>query len=548
MSQQEYQSDRESPWGALGWQAAFLLLVFLVGCVQIEDPDIWWHLRTGQLIWQRGHVPRTDWYTYTNPESPWIDLHWGFQLIAAALWAVGGAPALVVAKSLLAVATFAVAMFASRRNWPAWQNVACWLPSLLIFSGRNQVRPEMFSLLFLAAEAAILIHARTRPRLVWLLPIIQVLWINVHGLYVLGLVLWVCFVVGEIVRSRFEPRDDGTERPLTWAVARRWLMITAILLAAALANPYFLDGALFPLTLLTRIEGPDHAFYSQFSGEFRGIREFIAASGVTGLFQNLTTLSLVVLFGLTWFSFVPRALVGRFDFYRLLSFLAFSWLALQANRNTVLFGLVSGIVLRANLGEWLEARRERPRRFAIGEVVTAAILGILIIGVPFDLLSVIRPAEIPRLFGVGEIPRAFPHEAAEFLGREGMPRRCFALDEGAAAVYIFHNAPQRFVFADARLEVNTRETLERYLAIEQQLMAGDPEVFGRLTQDIPPDADGKAEVPAVLISLRYLASNPKLQQGLAHLKHFRRVYVDNVAVVFIEESQADALGLLAVDK
>ena len=541
-------ADGALQWGDMAWYAAFLLLVFLVGCVQLEDPDIWWHLRTGQLIYERGEVPRTDWFTYTNPDSPWIDLHWGFQLFAAGLWHLGGVPALVLSKSLLATATFAVAMTAVRSNWPAWQTAACWLPSLLIFSGRNQVRPEMFSLLFLAAELAILFHARTRPRLVWLLPPIQVLWINVHALFVLGLVLWTCFVAGEAARRWLSLENEKTNAEPVRTTFRRWLAVSALMAAATLANPYGLAGALFPLTLLKRIEGPDHAFYSLFSGEFRGIPEFLAQYGIAGLFYNLTTFMLLLLVVLGLLSFAPRAMRGWLDFYRMAVFVLFAWLGWKANRNAVLFALVAGVVLRANLGEWLANRGPEHRCFRLGRVLTAAVLGLLLFCVPFNLLARMRPAEIQRWFGVGEIPQAFPHEAAEFLGRPGMPHRCYAIDEGAAAVYIFHNGPGQKVFADARLEVNTRATLERYLAIEGQIISGDPRVLDSLTQGIEPNASGHIEPPAILISLPYLARNPPLQQGLLRLKQFRRVYVDDSAVVFLEQDQAEALGLAQVHR
>ncbi|HEX5443108.1 MAG TPA: hypothetical protein VFW87_04730, partial [Pirellulales bacterium] len=308
-------------WTKWLWLAAFLALAFLVGCVQIDDPDIWWHLRTGQLIYQRGEIPRTDWFTYTNPDSPWIDLHWGFQLVAAAVWSVGGAPALVVFKSLLGAITFAIAFSASRRDWPAWQGVACWLPSLIIYEGRNLVRPEMFTFLFLAAELAIVFHARRFPRLLWLLPVIQVLWINMHGLFVLGLSIWVCFLAGELIggwmqsveassrwrlnrlAGQVKPNDDLKSR---WGL---WLLVTVLMAAATLLNPYGVDGALFPLTLLRRIQGADHPFYTQFSAEFRGFPEFLETYGVAGLLGNLTTLSLLVLFALGLLSFVP--LVAR---------------------------------------------------------------------------------------------------------------------------------------------------------------------------------------------------------------------------------------------
>ncbi|HJT31506.1 MAG TPA: hypothetical protein VJ783_05600 [Pirellulales bacterium] len=539
------------------WPLGFLTLTFLVGCVQIEDPDIWWHLRTGQLIFERGEVPRTDWFTYSNPDSPWIDLHWGFQLIAAALWSLGGAAALVVFKSLLGTATFAIALLASRRGWPAWQSVACWLPSVLIYSGRNLVRPEMFTFLFLTAELAIVFHARRRPRLAWLLPVIQILWINMHGLFVLGLVVWFCFLAGEIVRAtqawRRPPEKRRTSHggrlekigiDLVHPPLGQWLAVTGLMLAASLVNPYGLAGVLFPFTLLRRIQGVDHAFYSQFSGEFRGFREFVSVYGVAPVFGNLTMVSTVALFVLGVLSFTPQLLRRRLPLDRALLFAAFAYLAWQANRNGVLFALVGGVVLRANVGEWLETISRPPRRkFHLGPVLAAAVLAFLIIGVPFDLLTTKRPAEIPRLFGFGEIPGAFAHDAARFLGREGMPRRCFAIDEGAAAVYIFHNGPERSVFADARLEVNTRRTLERYLEIERQLALSDPRFLESLTEGILPEPAGSVETPAILISLRYLVSNPMLAGGVARLRGFRTVYVDNVAMVLLDEKQADRLHL-----
>lgn len=527
----------------MAWYGAFLLLTFLVGCVQIEDPDIWWHLRTGQLIYLRGEVPQTDWFTYTNPDSPWIDLHWGFQLVVAGLWAMGGAPALVLCKSLLATATFLLGMLAVRREWPAWQTVVCWLPALLIFSARNQVRPEMFSLLFLAADLAIVFHARTRPRLVWLLPVIQVLWINVHGLFVLGLIVWFSFVIGEAAREGFgRDNNEGGIQPqgVTW---RRWMMVSVLMAAAALANPYTVEGALLPLTLLRRLEGADHAFYSLFSGEFLSIPELLSLNGFATLFRDLTPAALCSAFVLSALSFTPRAVRRRLDPFRLVVFILFGWLAWKANRNWAVFAIVSGVVLRANVGEWLAVRSISDRFARTGRMLAAAALGVLLVGVPLDLLSVTRLAEVPRLFGVGEIPSVFPHAAAGFLGRPGMPRRCYAIDEGAAAVYIFHNGPDRKVFADARLEVNTHATLERYLAIEGQIITGDPRLLQNLREGIPPDAEGRVELPAIMISLRYLASNKALQSGLSRLNAYRRVFVDNCAVVFIEQRQAERLGL-----
>ena len=524
------------------WLAAFLLLAFLVGCVEIEDPDIWWHLRTGQLIYERGEVPRHDWFTYTNPESAWIDLHWGFQLIAAALWSLGGAAALVSVKALLGAATLAIAVFSSRGG-AAWRRtVACWLPALLIFSGRNQVRPEMLSFLFLALELAIVAQLRQRPRRAWWLPAIQTLWINVHGLFVLGLVVWGCFLADAVVRkwrndrrpSRAqEPRDDF----------RLWAGVTLAMGAAALVNPYGYRGALFPFTLLRRIQGVDRGFYRQFAEEFDGLAEFIGAHGLLAGLTNVTIAMTLVLAALGAASFVRLAWRGKFDLYRALAFAAFGYLAWQSSRNSALFAIAGGWVVAKNFAELSPAEppTASPRRFQFGAVALAASLGLLIASMPTDLFWTLARSESPRRFGFGEAPNVFGHESARFLGRQGMPRNVFAVDQGEAAVYIFHDGPERRVFADGRLEVNSREVLERYQKIRVQMVRRDPKLLESLRQSAPPGANGHRETPALLIDV-----GAQEWAGVAKDQRFRPVHFDGVALVFLTSEQAERMRLPAI--
>ena len=70
----------------------------MLGVFPLKDADIYWHLRTGQIIRQTGEVPRTDIFTYTREGAPWIDLHWIFQVGVSRLFERGGAVALNLAK------------------------------------------------------------------------------------------------------------------------------------------------------------------------------------------------------------------------------------------------------------------------------------------------------------------------------------------------------------------------------------------------------------------------------------------------------------------
>src|SRR4051794_17891599 len=81
-----------------GLVGLFIALAFLLGVFPLKDADIYWHLRTGQIIRQTGQVPSVDHFTFTREGSPWIDLHWVFQIGVSWLHERGGAVALNLAK------------------------------------------------------------------------------------------------------------------------------------------------------------------------------------------------------------------------------------------------------------------------------------------------------------------------------------------------------------------------------------------------------------------------------------------------------------------
>ena len=63
------------------------VLAFLLGCYELFDPDIWWHLKSGQWILAHGRVPFLDIFTFSSSNRVWIDLHWGFQVALALAFA-----------------------------------------------------------------------------------------------------------------------------------------------------------------------------------------------------------------------------------------------------------------------------------------------------------------------------------------------------------------------------------------------------------------------------------------------------------------------------
>ena len=68
----------------------------------------------------------------------------------------------------------------------------------------------------------------------------------------------------------------------------------------------------------------------------------------------------------------------------------------------------------------------------------------------------------------------FPEEAVRFAGRAGLPRRAFLVPFNLASLYELQHGPDGKVFMDARLEVNTRATYERWEEACALMAAADP--------------------------------------------------------------------------
>lgn len=534
--------------------ALLLLWTFLVGCIHMTSFDIWWHLKTGELILQRGELPDTDWFTYTDWDKPWIDLHWGFQLIVTWLHAWGGPELLVLTKAACLAATVATGWLAAGRGLPAWAKAAAWILPVICLSGRALVRPEMISLVFLGTWCWILSRVDERPRLIWILPLLQMVWINCHALFVLGLVVGAAFFVDRVTRELARGRFGLA--PVDSQLGFRQLTAAGVVtIVASFANPYLEEGALFPLVLYRKFS-VDHAYYSTRIGEFQTPLALWRRIG----FGNLYLLSEALLWLLALASFVWLALERRISILRLLLFTGFSHLAWKAARNTTLLALIGGVVVCANCAEALALRRlrlaqntKRLRRSGtrsatdrIGRVmnpVMLAILAVLVVAVPTGYWS--HWAGEGRRFGIGIENDKYWYAlgAAQFAGQEGMPERAFVVTIGQAAPYLYYNAPQRRVFMDGRLEVATRTTFERHELV-RQMMDPNSSLFRPDGAWVDQIRDEHGNVPTVVLDSRHARNQIN---GLLLTPSWRLVFADPAAAVFLDNATADRLNLPAVD-
>jgi tetratricopeptide (TPR) repeat protein len=424
------------------------------------------------------------------PGARWIDIHWLHQLGLYGLHALGGHAAVVVGKLALVFALLAlVAPIGARGERPLVSVLAlAWM--LMVTCDRFMPRPELTSFVLLAAVLALLDRFERRGD-AWVYGIVgvQLVWVNVHGLFALGVALCAMSLVGEVLRPL------GTSGGgLRVDRVRRLAAVTALAAVVSLANPNGLDGALYPLEQLGMIGPPEGR------GTFGALNvELVPLLDPRTL---LTPLALGLFLGLALASFAALAA----NFRRAVTsdplvWFAFLYLALSADRNRAL--APSRRVLRA-------------------QAAGAALVSLLLLGLGVD---VVRNRFFERLgfgreAGLGVDALYYPEGAAEWIASRRPPGPiCHHMADGGYLIWRLH--PDYRVMTDGRLEVfgalRFREvelgTLESFRDVDRAFRCG----VVLLHYTLP---DSTLQSQALLWSL-HLNTN------------WRLAFVDDVAAVFV---------------
>jgi len=148
------------------------------------DTDMWYHLNGGRYFWTTGQVPMSSFFSFLEPPRNWSNYFWGFQALVYKVHEIGGYQGLVVFRAAMFFLTALVLhrfIFANNiaKSSPASFLVLLVLMLLLLKGRELAVRPHLFSYLFIPLFYHIL---QNRPRWAPALPVLAVIWINVHGI------------------------------------------------------------------------------------------------------------------------------------------------------------------------------------------------------------------------------------------------------------------------------------------------------------------------------------------------------------------------------
>ncbi|MFQ5718553.1 MAG: hypothetical protein ACE5IK_03300 [Acidobacteriota bacterium] len=208
-------------WLAL---AATILIPVVAGLFtlrQLDDFDLFWHLRTGQWIQEMHQVPLTDPFGEITAGAPWIEVPWAADVAMAVVARIAGVLGLQILAVLLVTGSFGVCLVRLPRTpLVIWAGVlailTCWQ--------RFLPRPDLLSLPLLIALLLLVdrMPSKRRADLAWV-ALLAVVWCNIHGSFVLVPVVLAATLGGELLGHR---------------PVRHLLLALALVLVAPLATPY----------------------------------------------------------------------------------------------------------------------------------------------------------------------------------------------------------------------------------------------------------------------------------------------------------------------
>ena len=183
----------ENPSGDRFLQRVFSFPVMLVGLLadlalltvrsRFDDPDMWWHLKTGEIIWTTHTIPTTDLFSYTTGHHAYVAHEWLSQVLLYGAYRFGGYSGLMLwlffFTSVLLIAGFGLCWLYSENAKVGFLGaLTIWLFGTIGFA----VRPQMVGYSLLVFELLLIQLGRTRnPRWFLGLPPLFAIWINCHG-------------------------------------------------------------------------------------------------------------------------------------------------------------------------------------------------------------------------------------------------------------------------------------------------------------------------------------------------------------------------------
>lgn len=471
----------------------------------LGDADTGYHVRAGEFILDNRRIPDADIFSFLTPPLPWTLHEWLAEVIMALAHRFAGITGVTILFSfLIALSSYLIfTLLLKQKANLIFSSIAVLLVSLSA-SSNWLARPHIFTFVIFIIWYHLLNQYQYREQnKLYVLPVIMVFWVNLHGGFILGLILLGVYFFGNLTHYCFA---TPANRNRWLKKARRIGLITIACVLVALLNPYGYDTLLFPVRVV------------QDKFLMDSISEYLSPNFHSSLVLpfELLLLATISIFAISG---------SKLDVIELALIVLFAHMALFSSRHIPLFAFIAGPVLvkQAQLtfenlhGPLVAMLRWRMENLAAIDQSTVRFLW-----------PVIGTGMVLALTVTGTIKHDFdgkyvPTKAVAFIQQEVITGNMFNDDEFGD--YIIYAAwPKYKVFIDGRTDMYGASRVKEYLTLSQAR-----EGWERLME--------KYEISWVFHTPTSILSKILLERP-----DWKLVYADKVANIFVKSlPQYDAL-------
>jgi hypothetical protein len=460
------------------------------------DPDLWWHIKIGEGILATHHWPTSDFFSFTASGQPWIAAEWLGEVLFAAVARVGGLRGLEALLIILgATVMLALYAFATLRSGNSKAGFVTSAVLLVLAAANFNLRPQMLGYLFLVLTLIALERFRQgRPRALWFLPLLFLVWVNTHPSWEIGLGTMFVYWMSGLREIRLGGIDIRC-----WKPAERVRLSLAFLLCTAVLpiTPYGARLAAFPFQFISSLPGnlANIIEWQPMPFNQSGPKLFLAL--ILGLF------AMQIAFRLTW----RLEELALFFFGTAMACLHARFLLIFVPFFTPLFATI--------LARWLPKYNRKKDQYLLNALLMFSMLA-----------GMVR--YFPSQAGIEEsVASHFPVGAVQYLSRHPIPGPMFnAYNFGGYLVWA--TAPEHKVFIDGRGEL-----------FEPGGVFAD---YMHITL-LKPGALSVLRAYGVQACL--LDREQPLTTVLAALPDWQRVYSDQDSVLFVRRGGSEAAAVTA---
>jgi hypothetical protein len=183
-----------------------LVVAVLAGRVMISaDGDPSRHQVVGEMILRTGAIPRVDVFSHTMAGEPFVPYEWLAEVASAAAYRVAGWAGPVLLHGAAIGLTFALLWRHLRqRGHPFLLSIGVTLLALWVSRVHWLARPHVFTFLGTAIFAMVLDGwqaGRLGRKWLWLLAVVTAVWANLHGGFLVGLLLLWTYAAADVMRA-----------------------------------------------------------------------------------------------------------------------------------------------------------------------------------------------------------------------------------------------------------------------------------------------------------------------------------------------------------